>query len=105
MKIRVPSSFRYDENMVLRIMAKPETFAGIMDAAFNQIRQFGKTSPSVIIRLMEALVALNEQAQDTVHLKEIKRHAKMVMNAARRNLTEENDLADIEQRYQQLGKA
>jgi uncharacterized membrane protein len=102
MKIHFPSPYRYDENKILRIKAKPETFAGIMDAAFNQIRQFGKNSPSVIIRLMEALVALNELAKDEIHRKEILRHAEMILNAAHQNLAEESDLKDLEARFKEI---
>jgi uncharacterized membrane protein len=97
-----PSPYRYDENKQLRIVAKPEKFSGILDAAFNQIRQFSKNSPAVIIRLMEVLVALNGRTHKKEHQLEIKRHAYMILKAAQQNLAEENDLADLKERFNEL---
>ena len=99
-----PSGYRYDEEKNLRVIAKPETFAGIMDSAFNQIRQFGKGSPAVIIRLMEALVTISEMTQNPDQRKDVERHAKMVLNAANETLTEKNDLNDLKERYNLISK-
>ena len=98
-----PSPFRYDEKGNLRIIAKPETFAGMMDAAFNQISQYGKDSPAVLIRLMEALVAINQIAEKQEFKDSVQRHAKMVLNAAEEFITEKNDLNDLKERYKLVG--
>jgi uncharacterized membrane protein len=60
---KFPSGFRHDEAGSLRIIADVLDFEGMLDAAFDQIRQYSKSSPSVIIRLMEALVTINEFAK------------------------------------------
>jgi uncharacterized membrane protein len=99
-----PSGYRYDDQDQLRVVAKPETFAGIMDSAFNQIRQFGKGSPAVIIRLMEALVTISEMTQKPDQREEVERHAEMVLNAAKEALTEKNDLNDLKERYKLICK-
>jgi uncharacterized membrane protein len=55
---KFPSKYRYDAEGTLRLIVNAVDFEGILDAAFNQIRQFSGGSPSVIIRLMEALATI-----------------------------------------------
>ena len=43
----IPSPYRYDDHDQLRILAEPISFADATDAAFNQIRQYGKSSVAV----------------------------------------------------------
>jgi uncharacterized membrane protein len=101
---RFPSAFRYDDNQ-LRIMAKAIEFAGMMDAAFNQIRQFGKDSPSVLIRLMEVLVIINGFARGKTQKETVLRHAQMVLNMAEEVFPEKNDLGDMKERYRSIQAA
>jgi len=67
-----PSPYRYDDDHNLRVIVQPLTFAGLADAAFNQIRQYGSTDVAVIIRLLEAIAAIAEhthrQNDDTTEL-------------------------------------
>jgi uncharacterized membrane protein len=99
-----PSGCRYDENDCLRVIAKPESFSGMMDAAFNQIRQYGKDSPSVIIRLMDALVTIDQFAQNSEHQNAVERHSQMVLNTAEKFFTDKNDLNDLKERYEKINK-
>jgi uncharacterized membrane protein len=103
-RAKFPSGCRYDENDRLRVIAKPESFSGMMDAAFNQIRQYGKDSPSVIIRLMEALGTIYQMAQKPEHKDAVKRHSQMVLNTAEKFITENNDLNDLKERYEKINK-
>jgi uncharacterized membrane protein len=100
-KARFPSAYRYDDDQ-LRIVAKPVDFAGMMDAAFNQIRQFGKDSPSVLIRLMEVLVIINGFARGKTQKDAVLRHAQMVLNMAEEAFPEKNDLSDMKERYRSI---
>jgi uncharacterized membrane protein len=54
----MPSHDRYDEHGALRVLAYPITFADIADAAFNQIRQYGRSSTAVAVRLLETLAVI-----------------------------------------------
>jgi len=40
------------------MVAHPVTFAGMTDATFNQIRQYGRGSAAVTIRLLEAIAGV-----------------------------------------------
>ena len=97
--VQFPSSYRYDSEGKLRIIADHHTFAGMLNTAFNQIRQYAEGSPSVMIRLMEAMVNLNSFARTTHQKKQIFEHAEMIMKAAERTFHESRDLEDIKKRY------
>jgi uncharacterized membrane protein len=96
---RFPSRCRYDPEGRLRVVADSLKFSGMMDAAFNQIRQYGEGSPSVLIRLMEALARVSRFARQDNRKKEVRRHAEMVLAAARRSFREPCDLKDMEERF------
>jgi uncharacterized membrane protein len=101
-RVRFPSPYRVDDSGSLRIQADVLTFDGMMDAAFNAIRQYAKDSPPVIIRLMEAMVILNKFAHTEEQQLAVKKHAEMIWNLARRQFPEEKDLKDLEKRFQKI---
>lgn len=100
--VRFPSPYRLDDSGHLRIQAAVLTFDGMMDAAFNAIRQFAKDSPPVIIRLMEAMVTLSKFAQTNEQRASVRKHADMIWNLAKRQFGEEKDLDDLEKRYKNI---
>lgn len=101
--LQFPSPYCFDENGDLRVIRKTDTYEGLMDAAFNQIRQNSTNSPAVVIRLMEALITIKQFAVTANHHSAVEKHAVMVLNMAKREFNEPNDLKDLEQRYKKLG--
>ena len=99
---RFPSSYRFDEQGSLRIIADKHSFKGMLDAAFNQIRQYADKSPAVMIRLLESMVTIHSFAQTEAQKKEISAHGKMIVNAAERSFHETRDLKDLKKRYKML---
>src|SRR5690606_24452834 len=96
--VKFPSRYRFDADKNLRTIADILDFEGVLDASFNQLRQFSGGSPAVIIRLMEALTTLYRMANKEDHKKAVIKHAHMVLNLGRQSLKEENDLADLVRR-------
>lgn len=96
---KFPSSYRYDRIDKLRIIANNNSFAGMLNASFNQIRQFAGNSPSVMIRLMEAMITINSFIVTKDRKNEITQHAEMIMKAAERTFHEPRDLKDLHERY------
>jgi uncharacterized membrane protein len=95
-----PSPYQYDEDGALRVILDVPTYAGILDAAFNQIRQNAQRSLSVSIRLLEALQAIavtvtRDAQRDTVQL-----HAEMVYRTGQEAAHERKDRDDLEARFQ-----
>ena len=95
----------HDRDGTLRLITHPTTFAGALDASFNQIRQAASGHASVLIRLIEALTAVAEIATADHQRLALARHAAMVRRACRRSLPEHDDRADTERRLQRLEAA
>ncbi len=97
-----PSRYRYDEAGAIRIIHKPITFEGVINASFDQIRQNGSTSVAVTIRLLEALSTIAACSQNADQAQAIRRQAEMIVRASRKSVTEQNDAEDVQQRYEAL---
>jgi uncharacterized membrane protein len=103
-KVEFPSQYRYDMADKLRVIASNHTFSGMLNSAFNQIRQYGAGSPSVMIRLMEAMNIISTFAKNEYQKELILQHTKMIMNAAEKSFSEMRDLEDIKERFPLLKK-
>lgn len=95
----MPSSCRYDEGGNLRVIAEVSTFAGIVDAAFNKIRQYARCSASVTIRLLETIAEVAARARNDQQREALLRHATMIASGSREALAEEEDREDVQERY------
>lgn len=94
-----PHKYRYDEQGNLRLVVDILTFTGMMDSAYNQIRQNADSSPAVLIRLMEAVNNIYSFANEEHQKEVIRKHAEMIYRSAKENFKEKNDLVDMEKRY------
>jgi uncharacterized membrane protein len=97
-----PSPYRYDSQDKLRVIADNHTFSGMLNAAFNQIRQYAEKSPSVMIRLMEAMKAINTFTRSKNQQELVIKHAEMILKAAERTFHEPQDLDDLKERFNSL---
>lgn len=102
---RLPSPYRFDETLRLRIIAPQFTFPGLMDAAFNKIRQHARTSAGVTIRLLESFAVLASRVRKEQDIASVMRHALMVKRGSEEGLPEEFDKRDVEDRYRRVMQA
>lgn len=93
------SPFRYDADGVLRIIAKVSTFAGVVDAAFNQIRQYGRESAPVLIRLLEVIATIAPHLRNEEQRETLRRQARIVDEAAETFLPAADDRRDVHERF------
>jgi uncharacterized membrane protein len=96
----MPSPYRYDKEEQLRVIAPVFTFADVTDTAFNQIRQYGRSSFAVTIRLLETIAEVAgcvDRPEDSAALV---RQAQMIARGARDGLLEEEDRKDVEKCFQ-----
>ncbi len=100
--VKFPSRYRYDDEDTLRLITKVLTYEGVFDAAFNQIRQFGHSIPSVAVRLIEAFITIDKFAKKEQQKEAIIKHAKMVLNMAENTFEEKRDLQDLKERSKLL---
>jgi uncharacterized membrane protein len=101
----VPSPLRFDDDEQLRVVARPYTFHSVINAAFDQIRQYGATSAAVSARLMEALLLVAKSTDRREDQDDVMRQADMIVDAARKSLITPGDVADVEGRHQEIVKA
>jgi len=101
----IPSAYRYDDEDKLRVIAKPVSFVDVIDAAFNQIRQYGRTSVSVTMRLLEAIAVIAPFTHTKVDRSALLRHANMIERGSHEEISEELDQKDVKERYLAAVKA
>lgn len=84
----------------LRVIAPAVTFPTIIDTAFDQIRQYGRSSTAVTIRLLEMIAVVAGSAHRAEDRAALQRHAEMIARGAREGLSEREDRRTVEERYE-----
>ena len=74
---------------VLRVALPPMPFARLLDAAFSQIRHYGKTDLAVSLRLLRALGDVATVAREPTYLASVRDHALRVAAACRPHLSDD----------------
>jgi uncharacterized membrane protein len=95
----MPSPVRRDDTGAARVIAHYDSFAGVTRAAFDQIRQSGRTNASVTIRLLEVIAETGRHTQRDSDRSELLRQATMIERGSREGLPEEEDRKDVRERY------
>jgi uncharacterized membrane protein len=95
----IPSGYYYDDEGQLRLISKVVTFGGVVNAAFDQIRQHGKSDVAVMIRLLETLTVILTRTTSAEQRQALTRQAEMVKRTSDKIIPEENDRHDITKRY------
>jgi uncharacterized membrane protein len=100
-----PSPYRYDDEQNLRVIVEGVTFEGLVDTAFNQIRQYSKSDVAVTIRLLEAIACIPTYTRNSKQREALRRQAEMILNSSREQISQEQDQKDVQERYHQVIKA
>lgn len=96
----MPSPYRYDNQGQLRVVSPVFTFPDVTDAAFNQIRQYGRASTAVTIRLLETIAEVAGFVNQPEDRAALLRHASMIARGAGGGLPEEEDREEVDKRFQ-----
>lgn len=96
----MPSPYRCDSQDQLRVITPVFTFPDVTDAAFNQIRQYGRSSAAVTIRLLETIAEVARSVRRSEDRVALLRHAKMIARGAVGGLPEDEDRQAVEERFQ-----
>jgi uncharacterized membrane protein len=84
------------------VVDAPITFAGLVDAGTNQIRQHGARSVAVSIRLLEMLANVLAQTASPERRQVLMDHAALVYRSAQASSRVPSDQADVAERYRRL---
>jgi len=93
---KLPERQFSDADGILRVQTRPTTFADLLDAAFNQIRQTAGGRTDVSLRLLGALAGIGANLQVDLHRESVVKHAEMVAEAGRRGAQADADRAAID---------
>ena len=86
----------------LRLVRPTTSFGGLLDSMFHMIRQYGKGSPAVTLRLLEVLRNVATCTDDPDRHTELRRHAELVYGDALENTPNESDKAELHGHYEQF---
>ena len=99
-KRRMPSSHRFDDQNRLRLIVKTFAFEGMVDAAFNMIRQNAYAHAAVSIHLVETIATIAAQNPSETNRQALRRHATMTARGFRASQSAEGDRKDFDSRYE-----
>jgi uncharacterized membrane protein len=96
----MPSPYRYDCHGQLRLIVRADTYRGVVDAAFNQIRQYSRSCAALTIRLLDTIAVVAGFVHRPEDRATLLRHADMIARGAREELPEGEDRRVVEERWQ-----
>lgn len=99
---KMPPRRRYDSEGTLRVIARSTRFAGIINTAFDQIRQYGVGDAALTIRLLEVIALIASRVDNLTDGSSLLRQAVMIERGSRRAIEEEYDRRDISERFQDI---
>ena len=85
-----------------RLLVDRSSFAGVADAAFDQIRQYGRESVAVTIRLLETIGEIALFARTEEQCRALRRQADMIKRSSLESFAEENDRREAAAAYRVL---
>ncbi len=101
---RTPRPYRTGaDGRVCLVYRAGYTFTGLIDAAFNQVRQASGRSPAVMLRLLETIEDVARcTGGEREEVDTLLRHARMVHRAAVSGDLDPSDRADLDERFRQV---
>lgn len=90
-----------DKDGNVRLVYPVSSFEGIVDAAFNQIRQQGSGLPDILIRVADNLAQLTPLATEAERAV-LTKHLALIVRTGRRSIQEPEDLRDLEERARRV---
>jgi uncharacterized membrane protein len=94
---RMPSAQHYDDSN-LRVIAAPLLFPEMVDAAFDQIRQYGRSSYAVTLHLLETLEVIGARTTGAEDQAALRRQADLIYSGSEA-LSELEDRRIVAARY------
>lgn len=101
----IPSGYLYDDGDQLRLLTNAVTFVGLTETAFNQIRQYGRSSTAVSIRLLESIATIVTKTEDDLYRAALLRQAVIIRESSQTAFPAKYDRQTIEKRYELVREA
>lgn len=101
----IPGPFKHDEDGRLRLVRPVTDFDGVVDAAFNQIRQHAAGDVAVTIRLLEVIAACAPHMRTPAQRQALLAHAQMIARQDTEKIPAARDRQDIQERFEAARRA
>ena len=96
------SPCRWDESGTVRVRGIPISFSHVIATSFDQIRQSSTDKPDVALRLLEGMLAIIVSANCDLPRREVASQARMLLEGARRDVSQPDDLVRLEQQFAEI---
>ncbi len=97
-----PDPVRRDSRGVVRLITAPISYERLIDRAFEKVRQASAGMPAVIIRELDALVAITRSTHRPERLPVLLAQGRMIHRLALETVAEPADMADVNAVYREL---
>jgi len=97
-----PQVVHRDPAGFIRVITTQATYDRLVQRSFEKIRQASAGMPSVMIRELDALTEVMEQAPLAMQYAVLREQADMIRRSAGESISEPGDLADVVRRYDAL---
>ena len=101
----LPSAERADNDGTVRLIVRPYTYAGIVEAAFSQLRESARTNATVALRMLDIIRRVAELDPPSSMREQLEREAKMVAESAADAASHPADRGRIMQRHDEVAGA
>jgi len=101
----LPSSHRLGEDGQLRVVARPVTFVDVTEGAFDQIRQYGRSSEAVTLRLLAIIERVAHAAHRAEDRAELRRQATIIQRNSLEVIPEEQDRRAVDEQFRRVIEA
>jgi uncharacterized membrane protein len=95
----IPNGYYYDNENQLRLINEPVSFKLLVEAAFSHIRQYGRGTTEVLIRLLEAMKAISFRVRNEADRSVLLQQAQLIEIESRDSLPSEYDRQRVELTY------
>ena len=91
-----------DRDGRIRLIETDPSYARMVNRAFDKVRQAARGMPAVILRMIDALVAIGDLTTTPEQRRVLLRQADAILRGAEESVSEPNDRADIRAHYERL---
>jgi uncharacterized membrane protein len=95
-----PQRVHRDHEGRVRVIAAEVRYSRLVDRAFDKIRQAGRGMPAVMIRQLDALAKVMEQATSEDQRAALLEQAEMILRSSEESVPERRDRQDVRRRYE-----
>jgi uncharacterized membrane protein len=101
MGLALPEGIIRDSRGQARVAYAARSYEGIIQASFNQIRQYGGDRPIIVLHLLEAIERIAEHIRLPAQYRALNEQLEIVMADARQRVEDAFDREKIEQRHRE----